>query len=232
MKKVTRVLILVMVSLSLALISPSAQPVQAGSPWIKGLYAGWVYYLARADFQMQQSMEGASLQYEGARFYESHGDIHCSVFDEDGNGNCTTSFPMDIVWGAEGTFTSPSCSLAIHQNGRADAVNEQNLLTPLTANPLEEGFSVDFTPKIGPERISTTITGCQSMSKAVQFPAGQPQWPQLDFHVEYHTALSIGGTCSMEGLPRSTSVGPMTASLSLEQCQWRALFLDPYAVLP
>ncbi len=235
MKKMLGLLILVGVLFSLGPGSPAAQPARAAASWVRGLYTGWVYFMAKTDYDYNQSMEGASVTFAGAKFFQSHGDIECMVFDEAGTGHCAANFPLDIVNDAFGSFTSPDCSGTMQVSSRANAINGGPALAPLTNAPLDQGFSMSFNPLVGPESgtISMTTSGCPGGgTSAFQMAAGLPKWPQLDFYVEYHTALTIGGTCSMEGLPRSISTGPGNATLSLDQCEWRALYMDPYATLP
>jgi len=235
MKKIPRIGFLVVILLSLGSGLPAAQSAQAASPWVVGLYSGWAYFMAKTDYHYSQSMEGASMQFDGVKFFESHGDIECNVIDEAGTGGCGANFPLDILNGASGLFTGPDCTVSVQVNSRANALSGGMPLAPLSSGPLEVGFSVPFNPLVGPENgmLSATTSGCPGGgANSYQIDPGQPKWPQLDFHVDYHTALSIGGTCSMEGLPRSITAGAMTATLSLTQCQWRVLYLDPYAKLP
>ncbi len=235
MIKTSRTLILILILITPILSLPSTQPARAANAWVKGLYAGWVYFQAKTDYQYSKSMAGASMQFEGVKFFESHGDLECTVFDEAGSGHCAASFPMDLINGASGTFSGPGCSGTVTVSSRANAVNAGPALAPLTNHPLDEGFSVFFNPQAGPENgtIAVTTSGCPGGgANLYQIAAGQPKWPQLDFHLEYHTPLTIGGSCSMEGLPRSITVGAMSSTLSLAQCQWRAIYFDPYAELP
>lgn len=232
MNKLSRILVLAMILVSMGVFEP-ARPARAAATWTKGLYVGWVYFLAKADMQYRQAAQGVSVQVDGVRYYESHGDLECTVFDEDGNGHCGANFPMDITWGESGTAVLPNCTVTITGSSRADAVNGGPPLAPLTSAPLAQGFSVGFFPQIGPENGSLTAVGCPGGgTNSYSIDAGQPVWPKLDFHVEHHTALSMGGSCSMEGLPRSITVGAMSSSLTLQECEWRVLFIDPYATLP
>jgi len=235
MIKIYRISVLSLLFILLVYNSPSSRPAEAASAWIEGIYTGWVYFMAKADYSYSMSMPDASIQFDGVRFYESHGTIECNIFDDQGNGHCTASFPLDIINSASGSFTAPDCSATTQVSSRANAVDPGLTMPPLTNIPLDQGFSMKFDPQTGPENgtITVTASGCPGGgTSSYQDTAGQPKWPQLDFHVEYQTALTFGGTCSMEGLPRSISVGAGSSTLSLAQCQWRVLFFDPYATLP
>jgi hypothetical protein len=231
----SKVVILSLLMLALGLVSPTAQPARAQGTWSEGLYTGWVYFLARADVQYSMSVQGASIQFAGARFYESHGNIECQVLDADGTGHCAASFPMDIIYSAFGSYTAPDCSATTQVNSRANAIDPGPSLPPLVNNPLEAGFSMSFDPQMGPESGTITVnaSGCPGGgSSSFQDTAGEPQWPALDFKVGFASALSFGGTCSMQGLPKTIGVGAGSSTLSLVQCMWRVLYFDPYATLP
>jgi hypothetical protein len=157
------------------------------------------------------------------------------VSDTAGNGNCAGSFPLEEVMIRHSTIHSSSCSGTTIGGGRAPAIGQLPGLPPLTNQPLENGFSVPFSPKVAPLditwRVDISGSGCQAFTarKAI---AGKIKWADLDFQITGHTTYSIGGICSMKDLPRTSTVGIMKTSLSLEECEWNAFFFDPYATLP
>jgi hypothetical protein len=227
----------VAVGLALLVLTPNRSGLAPGhspspdTPWTPGLYTGWVYFEAKTDWSFHGSLGPASADGAGVKFYVSHGDIECSV-DGAGTGNCAATFPMDIVWSVSATVKTPECTENYRASARADGMSSPPPLHPLLSQPMETGFSLGFQPDTGPASGNSQASGCKSMSASFNMQPGMPKWPDLDFGLDFHTSLSIGGTCSMKGLPRSTSAGMTIATLSLTSCQWQALYLDPYAKLP
>jgi hypothetical protein len=199
--------------------------------WIPGLYNGWVYFEAKTDWSFHVSQAGLTSDGDGVKFYVSHGDINCQVTDQVGTGSCFATFPMDVLWTVSAVTTTPNCTSNYQASARADAIDLAPLM-PLTVQPLADGFSQGFNPATGPASGTAQETGCAGFSAGYTIPPGMPKWPDLDFRIDFHSPLSIGGTCSMEGLPRSGNAGFVTSTLSLDSCEWRAYYIDPYATLP
>lgn len=213
--------------------APVAHPSSSDTTWIPGEYDGWVYFEAKTDWTYQGSEGGISISGGGVKFYVSHGDILCNVFDESGTGNCYATFPMDVVWSLTALIKTPQCTANYSASSRADALSGLAPLVPLTSQPLEGGFSQGFFPAAGPAAGTAQASGCPGGFNATYTTApGMPKWPDLDYQVGFHTGLSFGGTCSMKGLPRSSSVGFTSAMLSLDSCQWRAFYTPTDAQLP
>jgi len=212
--------------------APLAQSVTPDTSWTPGEYEGWVYFEAKTDWTYQGGEYGATVSGGGVKFFVSHGDITCNVFDSTGNGNCEAVFPMDVVWSLSALVKTPECTANYTSSARADALSGLIPLAPLVSQPLEGGFSQAFHPAAGPAAGSAQATGCGGFSTTFTTTPGIPYWPDLDFQIGFHNGLSFGGTCSMKGLPRSASAGLMSATLSLDSCQWRAFYVPPDAGLP
>ena len=219
------------------LLAPAHPVASQADVWTPGLYMGWVYFLARSDYDYNVS-QGDMIVTDSATLYqESHGTIECTVRDEAGNGTCSGSFPMEKIVGEYGTLTSPNCNATWTESIRSPSLSELIPLAPLTDSPLPVGFSIGFTPESGQAyaemRIDASGGGtCQSQAISAKTTVGIPKWPDLDFKIDYHTTLVAGGICSMESFPRQMTIGHAVTSAVIEQCKWKMFYFDPYAKLP
>ena len=219
------------------LFNPTQPAASQADIWTPGLYMGWVYFLERSDFDYNVNENGVTVEDSTTLYHESHAEIDCSVTDETGNGSCTATFPLEKIAGRSGVFTSESCNATWTESIRAPAVGESLPLNPLTSSNLSSGFSIPFTPQSGDAYAELTVDAsgsptCQSQAISTKIEVGIQQWPDLDFKIGYHTALSAGGTCSMQTFPREMKVGHAVTTATIEQCEWRIFYYDPYAKLP
>jgi hypothetical protein len=213
-------------------------PVTAQSQdWTPGQYQGWVYFLARSDFDYNLNQQDVTVKDTATLFHESHGTIECTVSDAAGNGACSGVFPLEKLAGRLGAFTSPGCNATWTESVHALGIDLKDPLAPLTSSSLADGFSIPFIPASGPAYAEMKVDAsggptCRSQAISTQTNIGIPKWPDLDFYIAYHTALMVGGTCSMKDFPRKMTVGHAVTSAAIEQCEWRMFFYDPYAKLP
>jgi hypothetical protein len=219
------------------LLFPIQPAASQGEIWTPGLYMGWVYFLARSDFDYNLSESGFTVTDTTTLYHESHGTIECNVRDEAGNGACSGTFPMEKIAGRYGTLTSPGCNATWNESIRAPATSGLAALAPLTDSPLGAGFSIPFIPESGQAYANLVIDAsgnptCKSQAISAKTEVGIPKWPDLDFKIGYHTALSAGGNCDMESFPREMTVGHAVTKAVIEQCEWRMFYYDPYAKLP
>ncbi|NJD59247.1 MAG: hypothetical protein C3F13_04380 [Anaerolineales bacterium] len=219
------------------LFSPTQPTASQADTWMTGTYLGWVYFLERSDFDYTLNENGVMAKDSTTLYHETHGEIECTVSDEAGNGSCTATFPLEKIAGRSGTFTSEGCNATWTESIRAPAVGGTQPLSPLLASSLGDGFSIPFLPTSGDAYAKLTVNAsgsptCQSQAISTKTKLGITKWPNLDFHVTSHTLLSAGGECSMADFPRKMTVGRAVTKATIEQCEWRMFYYDPYAKLP
>ena len=219
------------------LFAPTQKAASRADVWTPGLYIGWVYFLERSDYDYNLSEGDVSATDTTTLYQESHGDIECSVADEAGNGTCKGSFPMEKIATRNGTFTSKDCTANWTESIRSLGVTVLEPLSPLSNSSLDAGFSIPFTPQSGTAFFNITVNAnggptCSSAERSGQTTIGIPKWPDLEFHIAYHTPLTLGGTCNMQTFPRTLSINHAVTKAVIEQCQWKLFYYDPYAKLP
>jgi hypothetical protein len=219
-------------------LSPAQPAASQPVAWTPGLYLGWVYFLERSDYQYNVSQNGVTVEQTTVLYQESHGEIECNVHDITGNGACSGSFPMEKISGTAGTLTSTDCYATWTESTHAPATSELVPIAPLVYSPLTGGFSTLFTPESGQSyanfnlQASGANPACRSMTITANVDIGIPQWPNLDYIINYHTDLTAGGICNMKTFPRDLTIGHATTTAKIVQCEWRMFFFDPYAKLP
>jgi hypothetical protein len=218
-------------------LAPARPAASQADVWTPGQYIGWVYFLARSDFDYNLSQGDVTVTDSTTLYHEVHGEIDCKVIDEAGNGACGGTFPMEKIAGRVGSLASPGCNATWHESIRASATSGLAPLAPLTPSLLAGGFSVLFTPQSGQAYADLVIEAsgsptCRSQAITAKTTLGIPEWPDLDFKVGFHTPLTAGGTCNMQTFPRQLTVGHAVTTAVIEQCEWRMFYYDPYAKLP
>jgi hypothetical protein len=217
--------------------APAHPAASQADVWTPGLYMGWVYFLARSDYDYNVSESGIKVTDTTTLYHEAHGEIECTVRDEAGNGACSGKFPMEKIAGRYGTLTSPDCNATWRESIRASATSGLVPLAPLTDSPLAGGFSIPFTPESGQAYADLVVEAsgnpaCQSQAISAKTNVGIPKWPDLDFKIGNHTVLTAEGTCNMQTFPRQMTVGHAVTTAVIEQCEWHLFYFDPYAKLP
>jgi hypothetical protein len=218
-------------------LAPAHPAASQADVWTPGQYVGWVYFLARSDYDYNVSQYDMTVTNSATLYHEVHGEIDCKVRDEAGNGACSGTFPMEKIVGEYGTLTSPNCNATWRESIRASATSGLAPLAPLTDSPLGGGFSTPFFPESGPAYAYMQVDAsggstCRSQTIAAMTKVGIPKWPDLDFKLGYHTPLTAGGTCNMQTFPRQMTIGYAVTSAVIEQCEWHMFYFDPYAKLP
>jgi hypothetical protein len=215
-----------------------AQGATGQNDWASGGYIGWIYFLAKEDTDQEYSQEEITGHGVVATFFESHSNLVCDVH-ENGTGFCTATFPMDITVGQSYTYTTPDCEMQGGLSMRSIALNSNLPGNIMALAPMADDPVISFQPVFGKANgnqyfsssggegcDASLVSGFQSVP-SVQFPPGS-----LTLRVGIRTALTVGGTCSMEGLPRQASnpMGPGMVyrdNLAILDCRWMVFRYDP-----
>jgi len=230
-------ILLLIVLIGWAAPTQARQPALQDEMWLPGQYTGWVYFLARSDIESTITGEGIYITDTAVLYHESHGNLDCTVFDDEGNGICNANFPLDMIGTSSESVQTPDCNLDIIGNYRAIGISEMNPVISLVPVPLADGFSLNFNPAAGPFTGEMKVTasgggvGCKSQVLSSEIPRGI-QWSDLDFHMESHNGLSFGGACSMADFPREMPTPHGFTTAVIEECKWQVFYFDPYAEFP
>ncbi len=205
--------------------------------WTPGLYMGWVYFLARSDYDYNVSQGDIVVTDSATLYHEVHGEIECTVTDEDGNGICSGSFPMEKVVGEYGTLSSPDCNATWTESIRHQLPAYLFRLLRSPIHPWQVAFPSPSRPNPGRRMPIWWLSAsgsptCRSQTISAKTNVGIPKWPDLDFKIGNHTVLSAEGTCNMQTFPRQLTVGHAVTTAVIEQCEWHLFYFDPYAKLP
>jgi hypothetical protein len=223
----------------------SAQVVNKQATWEAGQYRGWIYFLAKHDVIQEYNIEDITGKGDAVAFYESHSNLACAV-QGNGSGMCKAAFPMDFTLLHEVVFTLPDCTITegLYMRGASFDVTLPG--SPLASKSLGDEFAIGFEPNIWDSEgvqyasISGSDEGCKNepfiktfvVPYATVFPSRS-----LTLRVGNRTALTVEGTCSMEGLPREGEF-PMGEGIvyseifSIVECRWMVFRIDMSAIPP
>jgi len=227
--------------LLMVLFVPEPQPVRASSSLSPGVYFGYVYFLARTDFNGKLTAEGGAKHfYVWQGKYKGKGVLQVTIND-DGSGDVEIFIPNSIhlinYYGVTVPDPSGYCQFldttdaqVRYLSGHTPAASIGNTFQA----PLSRGSYISYRREDTYVDSGGEFGGCAGVAQTshpsvrVTIQGSLDMLKTIQFQTNYRTDKVMGGTCSLPGWIQSYPVPGFTTPYvySLSNCQWLISKLD------